>query len=246
MELPEQFEQIEFKPTLLFKVTLMRHEKPYYRDEGHDLTPDGVKGATSTGKRFASEGVISENDEIILLHSPKARAKGTLDFVAQGANVIDKPQTSIDQLRSSDMTDFEKFMNYFKETGGDMEVIANDHYNNPLFEERPEIIEPHSHKKDRLYRAFEYLIRWFNKHPAKSDKVRHVVAVSHFEVITHIIDDVFGIKNIGRYNAPSFGEAVHIEAFDTENIDKVKLKVTYDNQTRVVHFDRVNRSIILE
>ena len=242
MELSRNIESKEFAPELLFKVTLMRHEEPFYKDEGHDLTPRGVEGAINTGKRFKEEGIIGENDDIHLVHSPTLRAKGTLDFVAEGAGLKDKPKIAIKQLRKSDMLDTEILKARYRELELSQEKIAEDHHKNPLFEDHPEVIEPHSHKKERLYRTFEYLIRWFEKHPAEG-KTPHVIAVSHYELITHIVDDVFGMENIGKYNAPAFGEAIYIEAYATEAADKVRLKVTYDNISKEVLFDRENRTV---
>jgi len=235
-------ESLEETPKLLFKVSLMRHEKPYYKNEGHDLTPEGVDRSIMTGKKLKADGIISDNDEIILMHSPVARAKGTLDFVAQGAGLEDIPKIEIDQLRKSDMPDHQAFMDRFNEVNGDVERLAEDHYKNPMFEERPDIIEPHSHKKDRLYRSFEYLIRWFENHPVET-KTPHIIAVSHFEIITHIIDDVFGIENTGKYHSPGFGEIVYIEAYDIGDKDKVKLKVTYNELSKEVNFNRADRSV---
>jgi broad specificity phosphatase PhoE len=243
MESPERSsESKEYAPDLLFKVTLMRHEKPYYKDEGHDLTPEGVEAARETGRRLREEGVIDEADEIHLVHSPKPRAEGTLGFVAEGAGIDDMPHRSIDQLRSSDTHDFDAFMERINELEADQELVAEDHYTHPMHSEGSDIIEPHENKKRRLYRACEYLIRWFEDHPSETG-TPHVIAVSHFEVITHLIDDVFGIENIGRYNAPSFGESVYIEAHKTDDPDEVLLKVTYNGETKEVYFDRKNRSI---
>lgn len=234
----------EASPKLLFKVTLMRHEKPYYKDEGHDLTPEGVQGAKRTGKRFKDEGIISEGDEIFLASSPKARAKGTLGFVAEGAGLEALPRVEINQLRSSDMPDYDTFAEKYIANQWNLEVLARDHYKDPMFQDRPDIVEPHLDKKDRLYRSFEYLIRWFDEHPSK-DKTSHLIAVSHFEVITHLIDDVFGIENMAGYNTPAFGEAIYIEAYNSDDKDKVLLKVTYNEQSREVYFDRKTRSIEL-
>ena len=36
MEQPPNVEKKEVQPKLLFKVVLMRHEDPRYKDEGHD------------------------------------------------------------------------------------------------------------------------------------------------------------------------------------------------------------------
>ena len=235
-------ESAEHEPELLFKVTLMRHEKPYYKDQGHDLTPEGVEGALNTGRKLKEEGQISDGDEIFLAHSPTVRAKGTLDFVAEGAGLSELPKTSVDQLRKSDMPHSGAFMDRVKELDFDQEKIAKDHYTHPMHENNPDIIEPHSHKKERLYRTFEHLIRWFEKHPVEN-KTPHIIAVSHFEIVTHLINDVFGIETFGKFNVPAFGEQVYIEAYESDSDDEVALKVRYDSQTRDVIFDRKTRSI---
>ncbi|MEJ0053773.1 MAG: phosphoglycerate mutase family protein [bacterium] len=238
-------ESREVPPKILFKVTLMRHEKPYYKDEGHDLTPEGVERAVETGKQMREQGTVSDEDEIYLVHSPQPRAKGTLEFVAQGAGLEGKPMVSSNQLRKSDFLDMDAFLARVAELGHDQEKIAQDHYTHPMHAEGSVIVEPHAHKKERLYRAFEYLLKWFESHPAEG-KTAHVIAVSHFEIITHLIDDVFGMENIGRYNAPSFGEAVQIEARPTAESNRVLLKVTFDGKTKDVYFDRAARSIVID
>lgn len=239
------FASKEAEPNLLFKVTLMRHQKPYYKDIGHDLTPEGVEGAIRFGQELKDTGQIAEGDEIFLVHSPVVRAKGTLDFVAQGAELQDMPKRSIDQLRKSDGTHSEPFMNRVRELEFDQEEIAKDHYKHPMHQDHPEIIEPHLHKKERLYRTLEYLIRWFEKNPVE-DKTPHIIAVSHFEIITHLIDDVFGIESFGKYNVPEFGEQVYIEAFGTENRDEILLRAKYLSQTKEVIFNRTSRSVIVK
>ncbi len=237
-----KIESFESPPKVLFRVTLMRHEKPYYKDEGHDLTPEGVEGALQTGRNLVKEGKILPEEEIFLVHSPTVRAKGTLHFVAEGAGLSELPQRSIHQLRKSDMPKSGPFMDRVKELNFDQEEIAKDHYKHPMHDNHPEIIEPHLHKKERLYRTFEYLIRWFENHP-NEDKTPHVIAVSHFEIITHIIDDVFGIETFGKYNVPSFGEKVYIEAYESNNNDEIRLKVSYNERSKDVVFNRRSRTI---
>ncbi len=231
----------EVEPKLLFKVTLMRHEKPYYRNEGHDLTPTGVLNAKARGEKFKAE-VLSDEDEMFLLHSPSPRAKGTIEFVRDAAGLEDKTIRSIDQIRNSDTKDHGAIMNRFEELGKDNELSARDQYYHPMHLETPDIIETHSHKRERLYRAFEYLIRWFDKHP-QGYKIPHVLAVSHFEILTHIINDVFDIKKIGIYNTPAFGESIYIQAYETGEDSKILLDVTYNDRNKRVYFNRKNRSV---
>ena len=77
----------------------------------------------------------------------------------------------------------------------------------------------------------------------ENKKIHHELAVYHFEIITHSIDDWFGIESSGKYNSPSFGETVRIEGFQTEDAELVLLRVTYNEQVKMVHFNRKNRSI---
>ena len=238
----ERMDEHEREQKPLFRVTLMRHEEPYYQDVGHDLTPGGVASALAAGAALAEAGDISQDDKNILFHSPKARARGTLEFVAEGAGIPHGGKRAISQLRSSDMPDRVAFMERVEQLDFDQEAIAKDHHTDPMYEERPDIIEPASHKKERLYRTFEYLIRSFDK-GEKDDIATHIIAVSHFELITHLIDDVFGIEQVGKYNAPAFGEAVEVEAFRTDDPERMLLHVSYGGQTKTVFFNRTSRSV---
>ena len=244
MERFESGKKDEAFKKLIFKVTLMRHEEPFYKDIGHDLTDRGVENAIATGKRLKEIGHITDSDDVHLFHSPKARAKGTLEFVAEGAGITHDEKRSIDQIRSSDIPDLEGFLKRVEELEHDPEAIAKDHHtNDELYENSPNFIEPSSKKKKRLYRAFEYLIRSFEKAPQENTGTPHVFAVSHFEIVTHLINDVFGIENMGKYNTPAFGEAVTIEAYATDEENKILLRVTYNENEREVYFDRKSRSI---
>lgn len=231
------------QPIPFFKVTLLRHEEPLYKDVGHDLTEEGVRNAKEKGRQMKEKGIISENDNLILFHSPQARARGTLEFIAEGAGIPHDSKRQTGQLRKSDFKDPEAFMDRVQELGSDIELIAEDHYKNPMYEERPDIIEPSSNKKRRLYRAMEYLLRSFDKKKEIEGGIPHLIAVSHFEIITHFINDVFGIENIGRYNAPAYGEMVHIEAYKTDAQDKALLRVSFNDVTKNVYFNRKERSI---
>jgi broad specificity phosphatase PhoE len=239
-QLPPSVSQ-EQAPKPLFKLTLMRHEEPEYKDVGHDLTDQGVASAIATGERMRDEEHISEEDELYLLHSPRARTKGTLEFVTQGAGIKNKVMRSIKHIGSTQFHQMDKIIGHFKSLNFEPEALAKDHYENPLFQNHPDIVEPNSHKRERLYRSMEYLIRFALKHP--EDKTPHVLAVSHFEIITNIIDDVFGIQNMERFNSPSFGEAVYVEGFKTEDADRVRLKVRYLQFAKEVLFDRKMRTV---
>jgi hypothetical protein len=80
----------------------------------------------------------------------------------------------------------------------------------------------------------------------ESEKTSHILAVSHFEIVTHLIDDVFGIESTGKFNSPSFGEQVNVEAFKTDNPEIYIFKVSYDGKSKEVRFNRSTRSIEAE
>ena len=242
----ESRERPKGKP--LFKVTLLRHEETKYTDIGRDLTPAGEVRAIETGKKLKAEGRFDKSD-IILAHSPKPRAEGTLELVVQGAGITVKKKHKVNKLRMSDMPGRELFMKRVVELDHNQEAIAKDHHTNTeLYENSPNIIEPVSKKRKRLYDTLESLVRitsWMKILSKFKKNAPYVLAVSHFELITLLIDDVFGIENVGKYNAPSFGEYIHIEAYETKpKSNKIRLFVEYNGVTKEVYFDRATLTIV--
>lgn len=244
MEQPPNIEKKEAQPKLLFKVVLMRHEEPHYKDIGHDLTDKGVEGATETGRKLKEDEFFSDENPILLFHSPKPRAEGTLDFVAQSAEIPTENKRAIDAIGQSKIANPEAFLERARELDFDPEKIAEDHYKHEMHKTRPDIIEPHEKKKKRLYRAMEYLIRSIIKNINDAETATpQILAVSHFEIVTHLINDVFGIENVGKYNSPSFGEQIKISAFQTEEKDKILLTVSFRELEKQVIFNRTTRAI---
>lgn len=238
-----KIERKESEPKLLFKAILMRHEKTEYTGVGKDLTGEGIEGAMKTGRELKDDNFFSKEDEIISFHSPEARAKGTLDTVLEEAGIPTKSR-SISMLGPTKIFNVEAFEKHnVEELGDEPSRIAKDFHTGDFHRDHPEIIEPHLKKKERLYRTMEYLIRYAVKNNTNPDSPTiQVFAVSHFEIITHIVDDVFGIENTG-YRSPSFGEEVRISAFQTDNSDKILLKVGFRDLEEEVIFNRKTRSI---
>ena len=73
------------KPIL--KIFLIRHEKPFYKDIGHDLTNEGVDNARKLGKQIFEKRIVGGSKNTILFHSPKPRAWGTSKFIQEGAKI---------------------------------------------------------------------------------------------------------------------------------------------------------------
>lgn len=236
-------ENKESEPKLLFKAILKRHEKTEYTGIGHDLTDEGVSGAKESGKKLKGDGFFSKENQVIAFHSPEARTKGTSDFVLGEAGISSESRP-ISMLGPTEIFDVEAFEKHNVEDLDDNPArIAEDFHTGDFHRNNPEIIEPHLKKKERLYRAMEYFIRYVLKNNTNPDSpVTQVFAVSHFEIITHLVDDVFGIENTG-YRSPSFGEEVRISGFQTENPDKILLSVSFRDLEKEVIFNRKTRSI---
>lgn len=238
-----KIERKESEPKLLFRAILKRHEKTEYTGVGHDLTDEGVSGSIESGKKWKEDPFFSTESEVISFHSPEARTKGTSDFVL-GAAGISSESRPISMLGSTKIFDIEAFEKHnVEELDDDPARIAEDFHTGDFHQNHPEIVEPHVKKKERLYRAMEYLVRYILKNNTNPDSpVTQVFAVSHFEIITHLIDDVYGIENTG-YRSPSFGEEVKISAFQTEDSNKILLKVGFRDLEKEVTFNRKTRSI---
>lgn len=244
----EKFTGIENKetePKLLFKAILMRHEKTEYTELGPDLTDEGVRGAVETGQKMKEDGFLSIKEDVMSFYSPAARTKGTSDLVLTEAGIPTEHSRSIDMLGPTQVFDAEEFERHaVEDLDDDPARIAEDFHTGDFHKSHPEIIEPHLKKKERLYRAMEYLVRGILKNNSVSENpsVTQVFAVSHYEIITHLVDDVFGIENTG-YRSPTFGEQVKISAFQTEDPDKILLKVGFRDMEKDVVFNRETRSI---
>ncbi|CAN5682257.1 hypothetical protein BH11PAT2_BH11PAT2_07970 [soil metagenome] len=229
----------------LFKITLLRHGKALYEEVGNDLTPEGIEEARAAGLRLVESGDL-ENEEVFLFHSPAARAKGTLEIAAEEAGLDAENALPITQLRTSDIHDQEAFdasIVALAEKDGidEYEAAAKHHYVDPMHADGV-ALESHANKQKRLYRTFEYLARWVAHHQTVEGKTPHAIAVSHYELITHIINDVFDITTFDTYRAPATGEAVEISAYSYDE-DSLRFVVSFRGQQKEVLFNRKARSI---
>lgn len=75
-------------------------------------------------------------------------------------------------------------------------------------------------------------------------KVPHLVFVSHYELITLLLDDVFGIKTFGTTNVPTFGEHIDIDLYKPLKNGDVPIRVHYDGHEKQVLFDRKLRRLV--
>ena len=242
----EHFPIIETKetqPKLLFKVILMRHEKTDYTGVGSDLTDDGANDALKTGEKMKSDDFFSEKNSVLSFHSPASRAEATSDLTLQAAGIPTENSRSINALGPSKIFDAEAFDRHIDELEDDPAQIAQAYHTHDFHRNHPEIIEPHAKKKERFYRMMEYFIRSVMKHNGdQTNPSIEAFAVSHFEILTHLIDDVFGIENTG-YRSPLPGEQIKVSAFGMEDQDTILLKVSFRELEKQVIFNRRTRLI---
>ena len=225
----------------LFRLVLIRHEQSYYSDKGHDLAPDGVERAIKIGVDLKKRRIIDPEQEVCLFHSPKPRARGTLDFIVQGAGLTGV-YTEAKDLRCSDYADLDAFLSREKELALTPEDVAREHYeNHELYEDSPHIVESHTKRRSRFYRFLSELVLRYMLADASA---KQVIAVSHFEIIMHIIHDVFDIKSFSSYMAPMLGEYIVIDFLPDNDSGSIQLILYFRDRIGNVKYDFVTRSIV--
>ncbi len=238
---PKKQEQL---PQLLARITFSRHEETNYTGIGRDITDRGIARAQEKGRTTARE----KGTPVVIGHSPKARAKGTAKSIEEGAqeagDSLGKARwIRIPGLRSTDFRDKEFHRQLTEEIGSGQEAWTDAHYSKPAFYDNPEKIETNEEKRTRLYREIDRLVSFLEKKDSQG-KVPHLVFVSHYELITLLLDDVFGIKTFGTTNVPTFGEHIDIDLYKPLKNGDVPIRVHYDGHEKQVLFDRKLRRLV--
>jgi broad specificity phosphatase PhoE len=235
----------EKSPQLLARITFSRHEETAYTGVGRDITERGVARAQEKGKKIAQE----KGTPVLFGHSPKERAKGTAESIEEGTreNVGQDSERArwirVPGLRSTDFRD-EKFLKQlFEELGTGQEAWTDAHYNKPEFYDNPGKVETNEEKRTRLYRELERLISFMEKRELKGE-APHLVFVSHYEILSLLLDDVFGIETFGSTNTPTFGEHVDIDLYKPLPNGDVPIRVHYGGHEKEVLFDRKLRRLV--
>ncbi len=234
-------ERRESLPRPLGKITLVRHQATLYTESGDDLTNEGIAGARRLGEWFKATGFFNDS-YVRLISAPAARTRATLKYIMEGAGLSGDVEESKD-IRKSDFRNFDKFIERAEELGNDQEAVAKDHHENEEFyENSPEIIEPISEKRTRLYKWMGDVVDSILTAP-KTGQTPHVLAVSHFEIITLLLHDAFGITNLERYQSPAFGEYTHLEMHETDSPNEVLFNISFRNVSTRIIFDRKTQTV---
>lgn len=231
-------------PKLLARITFSRHEETNYTGIGRDITDRGVERARMKGRAIAKE----KGAPVFYAHSPRERARGTAESIAEGVQEAlgdDRAAFWMESpgLRSTDFYD-EEFRTHLQEVLGDsQEAWAKAHYNRPEYYNNPGKLETNEDRRARLYDEMGKLLRFLEKQETQ-DEVPHLVFVSHYELITLFLDDVFGINAIGGPDAPTFGEHIDIDVQRPLPNGDVPMQVHYNGHTQRVVFDRQLRRVV--
>lgn len=240
-------------PQLLARITFSRHEETDYSGVGRDITERGITRAREKGKSITRE----KGAPSIIGYSPSERAKGTAESIEEGVQeeTGDASEKSrlvrIPGLRSTEFRDEEFSKQLVKEFGTigkgstEQEEWANAHYNEPEFYDNPDKIETNEEKRTRLYQEIERLVSFLEKEDSKGE-APHLVFVSHFELLSLLLDDVFGIQTFGTTNTPTFGEHIDIDLYKPLESGDVPVRIHYAGHEKTVLFDRKLRRMVTQ
>lgn len=236
----------EQAPQLLARVTFSRHEETNYTGIGRDITDRGIARAQEKGRTVAQE----KGAPAIIGHSPKERAKGTAESIEEGVQEVagDSERArwiKVPGLRSTDFHD-ESFRDELAEKlGTGQEAWTEAHYHLPEFYDNPEKLETNEEKRARMYRELDRLISFMEKKDLKGE-VPHLVFVSHYELLSLLLDDVFGIQTFGTTNTPTFGEHIDMDLYKPLQNGSVPIRIHYDGHEKQVLFDRKLRRLVAQ
>jgi broad specificity phosphatase PhoE len=235
----------EKAPQLLARITFSRHEETNYTGVGRDITDKGIARAQEKGRSITQE----KGAPAIIGHSPKERARGTAESIEEGVQegMGDSSEKArwirIPGLRATDFREDGFREQLQQELGTGQESWTDAHYSMPEFYDNPEKIETNEEKRARLYREMDRLVSFMEKRDLKGE-VPHLVFVSHYELLTLLLDDVFGIETFGSTNTPTFGEHIDIDLYKSLESGDVPIRVSYGGQEKTVLFDRKLRRLV--
>lgn len=234
----------EKAPRLLARVTLSRHEETTYSGVGRDITDAGITRAQEKGRAITQE----KGAPVVIGHSPRERAKGTAESIEEGVREHTEDTNArwirVPGLRSSDVRDKEAHGRLAEELGTSQEAWAHAHHHRPDFYDNPEAFETNEEKRTRMYRELDRLVSFLEKQGVPEEPP-HLVFVSHYELITLLLDDVFGIHTFETPNTPSFGQHVDIDVYEALPSGEVPIRIHFNGQEKQVLFDRKLRNLVV-
>lgn len=236
-------EKKESLKDLIGKITVIRHGDTRYTGVYPDLTEVGIRQVSDQSESLASEIDLGK-EEVILVSSPSPRTRGSMDLVKEKLGLADEKTNVVHGIRGIDVKDMSKAMEIINEVmadGFDITKIDHAYATDPRFEEMPEVWEAPSNVEKRALRSLEYAIRGLLKaREINEDKIPHIVATSHFEIVDLLLAKVFG-REPGDFPP---GSRVDLVLFEGESDSKqIKMDITFRGETRKAAFNRETRTI---
>ncbi len=239
-------ENREKEPEFLGRITLLRHGQTEYTNIYPDLTKEGMETVRKSAEQIAAN--LKADEEVVLMASDKARAQGTAGIIKE---VLDhqKEIRTVPGITSMAMRDQGKGMEMIHELlkEGGVPAVDYAYTHDPRFDDA-EVWEPRDEIQKRFFSNLEYAIRAFKVVAKHEDLPKpHLIAVTHFEVLSPFLQDVFDLKHPEDptlKNAEAVEISVQDPSVDGENSDVVFLEISFRGNTKTVGFDRKNRRLI--
>lgn len=229
---------------MLARFTLVRHEETAYTDVHPDITEEGYARMRAKGQAFAREGRIPD----AVGASPKTRTQGTAEAFLKGVeDVLGKPlKTSVMSVPNLEATRYrdKSFPSELAAKWGTAQDIwKRAHYHEQQFYDNPNRIETNEEKRSRLYDQLEWSAQWLSEHE-RPGQVLHFPYFTHYEIVTLLLDDVFGIQKVGGVSKPEFGEHVDLDVYEPDENGDIPMRVAYGEHVAEVVFDKGLRRIV--
>ncbi|MCX6702960.1 MAG: histidine phosphatase family protein, partial [Candidatus Wolfebacteria bacterium] len=190
---------------------------------------------------------IKPEDDVLIASSPKARARGSADIIRRELGVEEGGRI-LKSMRSVEVRDWAKARQILDEilgpgVGNNIPKVDKAYVSDPRFEMMPDVWEPKSNVEKRSMSGLGHLAGFMEKYRSEhQDRIPHLVAVSHFEFLNHIVRKLF---DLDRDDADQLrtGEMIQITLLKgTEEGKKIPMMITFRGQTKEVLFDNEKKA----
>lgn len=231
---------------VLGKVSIMRHGQTEYTEQYPDITEFGAQQIGEQGTKL-KEKIDTEKEEVTIATSPSVRARGSGDVLKEKLGIEEaRVMKALRGVQIRDHAEALKMVNEIIGPERDISKMDQAYAHDDAFEQRVEVWEPRSQVEKRFFRGIEYITRAFSRYGAvESNKIPHLVGVSHFEFLNHIATKVFNLDE-KQQDQLKFGEMVEmtfLKKGNEEDKKRVPILITFRGETKEIVFNRETRAI---
>ena len=233
-------------PEYLGRFSWTRHFETEYKGVFPDITPKGEQ----TGERLAREIEEQMDGELLMLiASPAARAQGSADLLKRKLRIPDKVIIE-PRIREAVVYAVEGGAAIYRQLVAQGEAIrpgfGQDYlsicYATDIRYDDERIIEPRSKVRGRFYDYFAGAIDTLLRQLGTGEFI-HFVHVSHYEVLYHFVERIFGLDYEKGDRPLLHGELIVTKVFATPKQHVVELEVKFRGMNRLVRFNRTAKKI---